>query len=247
MLPFPEDSAVRRIHGESVMLLGGGRALLLQVAHPAIAAGVVEHSSYRSERWRRLLRTLRPMYAIVFGTRHQAFAAAETIRRRHSVVRGNGYDARDPALLLWVLATLIDTALVVHERYVGAVSAGEAEDYYAGMCRLGMVLGIPPQALPADLAAFNGYFDRTLATLQVSNAAREISHDLFKLTPGAWPAVAAARLVTAGLLPPSLREQYGLTWGPKRDQALRATETVSRAVLPRVPSVLRRPPWFLMP
>jgi uncharacterized protein (DUF2236 family) len=247
MLPFPEDSAVRRIHGESVMLLGGGRALLLQIAHPAIAAGVAEHSSYRSERWRRLLRTLRPMYAIVFGNRTQALRAAEGIAGRHATVRGTDYDARDPELLLWVLATLIDTALLVHERYLGAVSATEAEDYYAGMCRLGMVLGIPREALPADRAAFHAYFHRTLATLEVSSAAREISGDLFKLTPGAWPAVAAARLVTSGLLPPSLRDQYGLSWGPKRDQALCAAEALSRAVLPRMPPVLRRPPWFLMP
>jgi uncharacterized protein (DUF2236 family) len=246
-LPFAEGSAVRRMHSEGVLLLGGGRALLLQIAHPAVAAGVAEHSNYHSERWRRLLRTLRPMHEIVFGTREQALAAANGINRVHDRVKGRGYDARDPALLLWVLATLIDTSLVMRERFVGPLTEDEAEAYYADMCRLGLLLEVPAAALPGDLAAFRAYFDATLASLEVSDAARGIARELLKLTPGSWPAIAPLRLLTAGLLPELLREQYGLGWGPKREATLCALQACSRAIVPRLPRRLRQPPWFLMP
>ena len=246
-LPFPEDSAVRRMHNEGVLLLGGGRALLLQIAHPVVAAGVANHSSYRTERWRRLLRTLRPMHEIVFGSRDQALAAAQGTNRIHKRVTGPGYDARDPALLLWVLATLIDTSLVMRERFIGPLAPEEAEAYYADMCRLGLLLDVPADCLPADLAAFRTYFEDTLASLEVSEAGRGIARELLKLTPTSWPAIAPLRLLTAGLLPESLREQFGLGWGAKREATLQAIEAFSRAVVPRLPGRLRRPPWFLMP
>jgi uncharacterized protein (DUF2236 family) len=247
LLPFPAECALRRINNEGVLLLGGGRALLLQIAHPAVAAGVAQHSDYRNQRWRRLLRTLRPIYQIVYGSSDQALAAASAINRRHRRVAGPGYDARDACLLLWVLATLIDTSLVVHERFLGPLPPEEAEAYYTDMCRLGLLLGVPADALPRDLAAFRLYFDETLARLQVSDAARGIARDLLKLTPAGWPAIAPLRVLTAGLLPSTLRSQYGLGWGSRRETALRSFQAVSRALLPRLPRRLRRPPWFLMP
>jgi uncharacterized protein (DUF2236 family) len=247
LLPFATDSAARRMHNESVLLLGGGRALLLQIAHPAVAAGVAAHSNFRNERWRRLLRTLRPMHEIVFGDQKQALAAVRAINRVHERVNGPAYDARDPALLLWVLATLIDTSLVMHERFIGPLAPDEAEAYYADMCRLGLLLDVPPDYLPSDLAAFRLYFERTLASLEVSDAARGIARELLKLTPATWPAIAPLRLFTAGLLPESLRQRFGLGWGPKREYALRNLQRLSRAVLPHTPQRLRRPPWFLMP
>jgi uncharacterized protein (DUF2236 family) len=246
-LPFPDDCAVRRMHGEGVLLLGGGRALLLQIAHPAVAAGVANHSNYHTERWRRLLRTLRPMHEIVFGDREQALAAVRGINRIHTRVSGPGYDARDPALLLWVLATLIDTSLVMRERFVGPVTPEEAEAYYADMCRLGVLLDVPPSALPPDLATFRVYFESTLASLEVSEAGRGIARELLKLTPTSWPAIAPLRLLTAGLLPESMRAQFSLGWGPKRERTLRILQGLSRAIVSRLPRRLRRPPWFLMP
>jgi uncharacterized protein (DUF2236 family) len=115
------------------------------------------------------------------------------------------------------------------------------------MCRLGLLLGVPADALPRDLAAFRLYFDETLARLQVSDAARGIARDLLKLTPAGWPVIAPLRLLTAGLLPATLRRQYGLGWGSRRETALCGFQAVSRALLSRLPRRLRRPPWFLMP
>src|ERR1041385_5155266 len=103
---FDDTSMIRRVHSEAVVLLGGGRALLLQLAHPAVAAAVAEHSSFRERRVGRLLGTLKPARAIVFGDGPTASAAACSINNIHARIQSAGYDARDPDLLFWVLATL---------------------------------------------------------------------------------------------------------------------------------------------
>src|SRR6202165_5152051 len=102
---FAEDSITRRVNRENVLLLGGGRALLMQLAHPKVAAGVDEHSDFRSDPIRRLRRTLRMTMAIVFGDRETALAAARGVQHVHAGVQGAGYRALDPDLLMWVYAT----------------------------------------------------------------------------------------------------------------------------------------------
>src|SRR5436190_14118997 len=111
-----------RVNGEWALLLGGGRALILQVAHPLVAAGVAQHSGYREDPWGRLYRTLDVTTRIVFGDAATSRAAARELRAVHARVRGRAddatpYDARDPDLLLWVWATLVDTSLLVYTRY----------------------------------------------------------------------------------------------------------------------------------
>ena len=134
--PPPEEGLfrrgcwLRRVSGEPVLLFGGGRALLLEIAHPLVAAGVAEHSSYRTDPFGRLQRTLEAMSAIVFRDRAAALAAARSVERAHQRVTGRlaapagrfaagtPYSGRDPELMLWVWATLVDTALAVYERFV---------------------------------------------------------------------------------------------------------------------------------
>jgi len=247
LLPFADESAVRRIHGEGILILGGGRALLMQIAHPAIARGVAAHSSYRGDRFGRLLRTLRPMLAIAFGSREQALAAAASVNRAHEPVRGPGYDARDPGLLLWVLATLIDTTLVMHGRFVRPLTGDEAAAYYEDMAVVGGLLGLPREQMPPDVGALARYVERMVESLEVTSEARSIAADLFRSSPLTWPLLEPTRQLTAGLLPPRLRREFGLGWGPARETALEALSRASRAALPRLPRRLRRPPWFLMP
>ncbi len=244
---FTDDAAIRRVHREGVVLLGGGRALLLQVAHPSVAAAVEEHSSYRHDRWGRLLRTLRPTLTIVFGTTEQARAAAAGVNGLHAGVVGSGYRAMDPELLRWVLATLIDTALLMHDRFLGTLSASDAERYYQDMCVAGRLLGIPPGTMPCDLDAFRRYFDGVVATLEVAPAARRIARDL--AAPAGWvtPAILLARELTAGLLPPRIRAQFGYRWGPRREAALTGIARASRLLLPHVPAPLRAPPAVVLP
>jgi uncharacterized protein (DUF2236 family) len=245
--PFPPDSPARRVHSQGALLLGGGRALLLQIAHPAVARGVAEHSTYRRQRWRRLLRTLKPMYAIVFGSRQQASAAAEGVNRLHAAVRGEGYHALDPGLLLWVLATLIDTSLDMHERFVGPLSPAEKEAYYADMRRVGRLLLLDEDRMPPDYAAFRAYLLQQLDELEVSRDAREIAGHVMSSGLLMLPLTAPLRWLTAALLPPRIRDQYGLPWSPRREAVLRRLQSASRFLLPRLPPPLRAPPWFLLP
>src|SRR6476646_1505177 len=115
---FEEDAAIRRIARESVLMLGGPRALLMQAAHPLVAAGIVDHSHFRQDPWRRLARTMAGLYTIVFGTREQAERVGAVTRITHERVcgrRGNDtYHAADPGLMLWVHSTLVDTGLVMY-------------------------------------------------------------------------------------------------------------------------------------
>src|SRR5207237_1133110 len=128
---FPPGSVTWRLGRESCLLLGGGRALLLQVAHPGVAAGVAEHSDFRSRPLDRLLRTLGLTLSLSFGNRPQVLRAARTINRTHDRVRGDGYHATDPRLLLWVHATLIDGVFVTYEAFVRPLEREEREAYYA--------------------------------------------------------------------------------------------------------------------
>jgi uncharacterized protein (DUF2236 family) len=254
---------VRRVHSEGVLLLGGGRALLMQIAHPDVARGVAEHSRFREERFGRLLRTLRPMFAIAFGTREQAIAAVSSINRIHEGVAGPsagsgqapstgpgrrpGYRASDPALLLWVLATLIDTGLVMHDRFVRPLARDEAQAYYDDMRRFGLLFGLAPEQMPATVEDLRAYVEEMSSSLQVSDEAREIASALFDGGLLLTPATAPMRQLTAGLLHPALRDQFGLSWGPGRERVLHAFAKTSRVVVPRLPRRLRAPPWFVMP
>jgi uncharacterized protein (DUF2236 family) len=245
--PFDDASAIRRVYSEGAVLLGSGRALLLQIAHPAVAAGVAEHSSFRKRRIERLLRTLRPTLAIVFGDRDQALAAAAAINGVHRGVAGAGYSARDPDLLLYVLATLIDTTLLVHDRFVRPLARDEVEAYYGDMKVVGTLLGIPAAHLPRDIEAFHAYFDGALAALRINDTSRFLAHEIFDTAPALSPVLWPLKHLTAGLLPPRLRAEFGLRWGLKREAALNASASLSRRLLPLTPRSLRRPPWFLLP
>src|SRR5438309_5125061 len=124
---YAEDSITRRVNRENVLLLGGGRALLMQLAHPKVAAGVDAHSDFRSHPVRRLRRTVRMTMAIVFGDRATALAAARSVNRVHGRVQGEGYRALDPELLLWVHSTLVDSAIVAYDTFVRKLRATERD------------------------------------------------------------------------------------------------------------------------
>jgi uncharacterized protein (DUF2236 family) len=244
---FPPDAVIRRVHREAIVLAGGGRALLMQVANPSVAAGVAEHSSFREGKRARLLGTLRPTLAIVFGTEAQAREAAASINRAHAYVTGEGYRADDPELLFWVLATLIDTALYMHERFLRPLSNADAELYYRDMLRAGELLGVCPEQAPADMASFRRYMEAASAGLDVTDEARAIARDLFSGrglgAAGGW----LLRQATAALLPPDLRDAYGFRWSAGRQRAAAAVASTSRIVLPRLPAVFRATPAFLLP
>ena len=248
-LPGP-GSLSWRVGRESVLLLGGGRALILQVAQPQVAAGVGQFSNYRDDPWGRIYRTIDVTLKIVFGDPDTSRAAAEQLRRRHQRVRGlddrgEPYEALDPDLLLWVQATLIDTSLLIYERYVGPLTEGERELYFEEMKLMGEPYGIPRERQPADYAAFRRYYDDMLAHgLRATDTLRDVTDAVLRpeLPFVARPAVEALRLVTVGHLPPSLRAELDLGWGPGRERLLRASAGTIRRMMPLLPGLLRHLP-----
>ena len=218
----------------------------MQLAHPLVARGVAEHSGFAADPFARLRRTLDASHAIVFGTRAQAERAAAGVRAVHERVTGPGYAANDPALLMWVHATLVDTALRVHARFLGPLPPAHAATYYEQSAKVAELLGVPRVEQPADLDAFRAYVRHMVATLVVGEQARRAAEAV--LHPSvpwvAEPLFALARQLTVGLLPPPLRAGYGLSWDSGREAALLAAGLAVRQVLPRVPAPLRRARLF---
>jgi uncharacterized protein (DUF2236 family) len=244
---FRPDSAIQRIGRESVLMLGGGRALLMQAAHPLVAAGIVDHSAYRSDPWRRLARTMTALYTIVFGTREEAERIGEIVRAVHRHVRGERggrpYSAADPALMLWVHSTLVDTGLAMYETYVGPVPPADAEEFYEQMKTVATIFGAPPDVHPATLADFRAYQREMLETeLLVGDDALEVARSILEppVPVALRPAARGVVLANIGLLPEPLREQYGLHWGRGRRAFLAASSHSARhVVVPLLPKQLR--------
>ena len=256
---FTPDDAIWRIGGELGMLLGGGRALLLQVAHPLVAVGVAEHSGYREDPWKRLAGTMNSVWAMVFGTRAQADRAAARVRAMHGKVSGTlaepmgpfpagtRYSALDPELLLWVHATLVDSALLVHSRWIGRLDLAEEEAYYEDAKTLARLFGTPLEVIPPTLADFRGYMEGMIEgdEICVTETAREIARTVLHppLPLPLRPAVEAVNLVTASLMPPRLRRAYGLSWDPARAAVAAGSQHwVKRIAMPLLPDRFRRVP-----
>jgi uncharacterized protein (DUF2236 family) len=253
--PLVEPGSVAwRVAAEGALLLGGGRALILQVADPRVAAGVARFSSYREAPWRRLYRTIDVTTRIVFGDGAESGEAAAALRRMHERIRGRddagrGYHALDPKLLMWVQATLLDTSLLMYDRYVRRLSDDDRAAYYEEMKPVSEAYGIPRRRMPQDWAAFREYFDEMLESgLRVTSTTRDVADSI--LNPElplparlpARPAVEALRLLTVGTLPEQLRDPLGLEWSPLRERLLAASQGSIRRLLPIAPAALRQFP-----
>jgi uncharacterized protein (DUF2236 family) len=255
---FGPESVTWRVNREGALLLGGGRALVLQVAHPLVAAGVAEHSNYREDPWGRLFRTLDLTTAIVFGTTEAAEEASQRLWNVHARVHGETrepggrypagtpYDARDPDLLMWVHATLVDTSLLVYTRYVGQLTIAEQRRYYEEQKLLGEKFGIPRDRQPDSFSDFNDYFQAMLEGdhLGMTDALRDVVDATLhpELPFVAKPLVEAINVATVGMLPPRLRKELGLPWSTTRERLLAASRTLLRTVIPVLPSLLREFP-----
>lgn len=246
-----------RLHREAALLLAGGRALLLQVAHPLVAMGVARHSNFRQDPIARLRRTLQLTLAITFDSAAAAVKAVRTIEHRHARVRGvlgreigpfaadTRYDANDPRLLFWVHATLVDSALLAYESFLRPLGRAERQAYYDESRVTARLFGIPDDLIPPDLRAFEAYMSSMLRsdTLTVIPEAQEIAAAVLRppLPFGLGLAFGLPAFVTVGLLPAELRERYEYSWDRAREAALRAFIAAVRAALPRLPETVR---WF---
>jgi uncharacterized protein (DUF2236 family) len=236
-----------RVHRERVLLVGGQRALVMQIAHPKVAAGVAQHSDFPARAMERLRRTLDLTLATVYGTRQEAQAAADAIRAVHDRVvgtaEGHSYQANDPALLQWVNATLIDTTLLVYRRFVGGLTGDEERRYYTETRESALMFGIPDEVVPPDLDAFRGYVRGMLEgpELRATADGRRLVRDVLRPPlPLRWRIpTEGVRLLTLALLPPPVREIFDLHAGPLAHLALAGSGAASRLALPFLPKSVR--------
>ena len=239
---FPPNSLIRRVAAEPAPLVGAGRALLLQIAHPAVGQGVADHSDFQSNPFKRLRATLEAVYAIVYGTEELAERIGAHVRHVHDFITGPTYRANDPENLLWVHATLVDTLLTCYARIVRPLRPEELAELYEDMARVAVAFGCPRDRQPADIDAFNAYFSEQVATMHVTDVTRRLADDIIRPTLPAKlhvplaPALSLHRRAAVGLLPPRLREEFGFTWTAdddrRLDRWLAVAKTVSRAPRP---------------
>lgn len=257
---FGPDSAIWLLHQEALLGVGLGRAVLLQLAHPWVAQAVADHSAFYERPLDRLVATITAAELLVFGSRRQADAAAARLRHVHEQINGTlhedvgrwragtPYRAADPAALLWVLATLIDTTLRVYEAGLGRLPEEIVRAYCADAARLGAMLGIAAETVPRDRAALAGYIETMIdsGTVAVGPRAREIATALrhARVLPGLqWRTYSSiTHAVAATTLPRALQAQYGPLLTLRRRPLYRAAGLAGRAVLPRLPRYLRRDP-----
>jgi uncharacterized protein (DUF2236 family) len=260
---FSPESVIRRMGSSPLVpLLGGGSAVLLQVAHPLVAAGVVEHSDYQHDLWKRLLGTMRALYMITFGDKDEADRAGRAVQAVHARVHGQTssqlgvfppgtpYSAADPALMLWVHATLVHSSLGIYHRYVRPLRSDEQEAYYQEMALVARIFGTPSEVIPATLADFRDYLRSQFGgrQIQVTEPARQVAQVILH-APLPLPLrllAPAHRLSTSALLPARLRHEYGLAWTPGRAVALKgAAQSIKLAAIPLFIAAQRiSPPKF---
>jgi uncharacterized protein (DUF2236 family) len=235
---FGPGSVSWQVDREVTVLFGGARALLLQAAHPLVVAGVNQTGMYERNPWKRLQRTLVLTYAITFGTREQAQKAADKINEVHArihgidPVTGQPYDALDPHLLLFVHATLIDSALLYEELTVGRLDDAGRQRFHEEQMLAAELVGIPKEAIPPTVPALRAWLADVIdhGELQVTYGARRVA-GLF-LDPPAdaeWrPILPQVARLAFGTLPPVVREMYGVRWSAAKDVALRASFAAMR-------------------
>jgi uncharacterized protein (DUF2236 family) len=249
---FGPGSMIWQVDRESLVFLGAGRALLMQLAHPWVATAIAEHSAALADPIGRFHRTFRIAFTLVFGSLDQALATSRRLHRRHTSVtgtmpermgpypEGSRYLANEASALMWVHATLVDTALVSYELVLPPLTPEARERYYAE-CRIaGALFGIPIDAQPPDWQAFKRYVEGMLASdrLTVGASARNIGASVLN-GAGPIPVPPWFGNVTAAHLPKRLREDFRLPFGDSEQRSTtRALDTI-RSVHPALPARLR--------
>ena len=247
-MPDPAASVSWRLNAERLVLLGWARAMLLQFAHPLVAQGVADHSTFRAgglSGVRRLHHTVRAMLALAFGSpaeREDALSGIKAIHRRVNgtlpqaigpFAAGTRYSAEDPELLLWVHLTLLESIPLVYELFIGPMSDADRDAYCRDAEWVAHALGVPEGMAPLSWDGLHDALARTHASghIVVGPTARELAAAVLDppLLGLIVPATYVNRLLTIGLLPPDLRSQYGFQWNARHERTLRAATGLVRA------------------
>jgi uncharacterized protein (DUF2236 family) len=250
---FGPDSVTWRVNREGAVFLGAGRAALLQLAHPWVAASLTHHSNLRNDAIGRFHSTFRVIYTMIFGTRAQAVAASRQLYKRHTSIRGElphaigahpqgeHYEANEIAALRWVYATLVDSAILAYEFVQPPLPPEQRQQYYAESKRVAALFGIPPPALPHDWAAFTHYTAQMFESSQlgVDDEARALGDSVLsgvgtKIRPPHW-----YRALTAFWMPPRLRTAFALPFNKPEEKSVRHATHWLPPLYARTPRLLR--------
>lgn len=252
--PAGPDSISWQVNREMIVVAGWVRAILLLLAHPAVAAGVDHHSSFRGSlrsSARRLRSTVGAMLAIAFGETEEKIAAAAGINAIHDRIHDRGghgvaYSAHDPDLQKWVHATLLESIPLTYELLVGPLSPRERDRYCAEAAIMEPLLGMPAGCLPRDSVELDTYMRGMLASgqLTVSDTSRALARAVLypPLWYLAWPAFRAIQLLTLGSLPAAIRDAYGFEWRDADARALQRWTAALRLVRRGLPAIAREFP-----
>jgi uncharacterized protein (DUF2236 family) len=256
LVPGP-GSATWRYAGDVRVLAAAGYALVLQVTHPTVAAGVREHSDYARDPWGRLLRTLDFTNSMVFADPDAAASTGRRLRRMHEKIKGTAPDGRryralEPEPFAWVHATLFESIVSAHGHFGRRLDPREVEQLYSEWRALGRLIGIGEDDLPAGWAGFRGYFNAMVEErLQDNDVVQGVLASLGRpapppiplLTEWAWrigriPVGRLISLATVGLLPSVLRERCGLGWSRVQALQLSLVGVAARSATPLMPGTL---------
>lgn len=250
---FGPASISWRINRESALFLGAGRASLLQLAHPWVAAALDQHSNLRSDPLARFHNTFKVVFTAIFGTLQQALAASRSLYELHTRIQGeipasigafpagSHYQANEAYALRWVFATLVESAVIAYQSVLRPLSAAEKETYYGESKTLAMLFGISPIELPPDWSAFESYNREMWAsdTLAVNSLSRDLAHRVLH-GRGSWvPVPRWYRALTAAWMPDRLREAFALDYGEREQSAAAKAMRRLPAVYRRIPTSVR--------
>ncbi len=250
---FAPDSSSWKVNRESALFLAAARAALLQLAHPWVATAIAQHSRTLDDPLARFHQTFRVMFTMVFGTVEQALTEARHLHRLHQTIRGQlshsfgryrvgmPYEANEVSALLWVYATLVDSALLAYELLLPSLGNAEREQYYAESRQTAALFGLSRENLPPDGSSFRLYMTSALHsdTLGVGDATREMAHRLLdgaglKVRPPLW-----YRALTTELLPPRFRAEFQLTYTERERRSAAAALRWLRRIYPHLPAAIR--------
>jgi uncharacterized protein (DUF2236 family) len=242
---FGPGSVSWQVLREASVMIGGVRALLMHAAHPLVVAGARQTGMYERDPWRRLERTLRQTFTVVFGTHEEAAAASKRIDDVHRAIKGadpvtgRRYDARDPELLLWVHACLVDSFLLFERLTVGRLDDAGQQAFHLEQMATVAPLGLPAEQIPATVTGLRAYLDGVIASgiLRPTDGARSVAA-LVRDPPDGVPRRWLWHLVSflaLHSLPPEIRALHGVDHTRVDELRLQAVCAAMRLDRPLMP------------
>jgi uncharacterized protein (DUF2236 family) len=255
----PRGGVTWRISGDARIFGASGYALLLQVTHPSVGAGVSQHSNFKEDPWGRLLRTLDYTSSVIYGGPELAWQVGRRVREMHKRIKGvrpdgERYHALEPAPYAWVHATLAEAIVRAHNLFCRpALEPEQTDQFWSEWRRMGRLIGVRYEDLPETWPGLLDYFDRMVdEELEDTEAAQDVVTSLLEPTapplPGmrdwvwrvvSWPSTKAGSLATIGMLPPVLRQRLGVEWTPSRERRFRTMAAATRRARPLMPPQAR--------